>query len=241
MENKFTLTLSDGTILENIGLTGNNWISEEKIDDSVFNDEALKRVEVENVDTGEVEELLNQSLVQNIEYQGEYWFVFREKSHEEILIDALTEKTETLEATVVELQEEVEELKSGYPYVIATIDAVDSPGGDGGGPDFTEKVHMNKLPINQFEIGHAVIENFTVDGENLGTITVEAYAVYNEGIAGSVGADVCDKLVGNLEITWKKGDFSNLYAYIDNETESQITPPYSWDGIAITMTGKDGE
>ena len=237
MENKFTLTLSDGTILENIGLTGNNWISEEKIDDSVFNDEALKHVTIENVDTGDVEELVNQTLVQNIEYNGEYWFIFREKGQVELLAERVEEQT----AIIADLQERVEELESGYPYVIATIDAVDSPGGEGGGPDFTEKVHMNKLPINQFEIGHAVIENFTVDGENLGTITVEAYAVYNEGIAGSVGADVCDKLVGNIEITWKKGDFSNLYAYIDNETESQITPPYSWDGIAITMTGKDGE
>lgn len=240
MENKFTLTLSDGTILENIGLTGNNWISEEKIDDSVFNDEALKRVEVKNVDTGEVEELLNQSLVQNIEYQGEYWFVFREKSHEEILIDALTEKTETLEATVVELQEEVEELKSGYPYVIATIDAVDSPGGEGGGPTFSDKVKLNITHKNHYEEGYATIKNFTVSGENLGTITVKAWAVFNEGIAGSIGADVSEKLVGNIDITWKKDDFSNLYAYIDNETESQTTPPFSWDSITITMTHAQG-
>ena len=98
-------------MLENIGKNGDNWISEETIDDSVFTDEALKRVEIENIDTGEVEELLNQSLVQNIECQGAYWFIFREKSHEEMLIDTLTKQTEVLVAAVTDLETRVEEIE----------------------------------------------------------------------------------------------------------------------------------
>ena len=51
--------------------------------------------------------------MQNIEFNGEYWFTFREKSHEEVLIDTLTKKTEELTATVTEMNEKVEEIIGG--------------------------------------------------------------------------------------------------------------------------------
>ena len=62
-----TIKLSDGTVLENIGLTGNNYISEEKIDDSVFNDEALKHVTIENVDTEQYRDNVDNQEPENLE------------------------------------------------------------------------------------------------------------------------------------------------------------------------------
>ena len=101
-------------MLEGIGLTGNNYISAEKINDSVFNDEALKRVEIVNDETKETEILENQTLVQNIEYNGEYWFIFREKGQVELLeekVEAQAEVITALTETIEDLQERVEELE----------------------------------------------------------------------------------------------------------------------------------
>ena len=102
MEKTFTITLADGTVLENLGLTGNNFVSEEKIDDSVFENN-LDKVEVYDSATGETQVLHDGDLVQNIEYEGEYWFIIREKTKEEVDI-------ETLNGAIMELAEIIGDL-----------------------------------------------------------------------------------------------------------------------------------
>lgn len=88
MEKTIKITLSDGTVLENLGLTGNNFVSDEKIDDSVFEDN-LDKVEIFDSATDEKQVLHDADLVQNIKYGDEYWFILREKTKEEVDIEAL--------------------------------------------------------------------------------------------------------------------------------------------------------
>ena len=102
MDKTITITLADGTVLENIGLNGNNFISEEPIADSVFEDN-LGRVEIVDSATGTTQILRDAELVQNIAYGEEYWFVFREKSDAEKDIEALN-------SAIIELAEIIGEL-----------------------------------------------------------------------------------------------------------------------------------
>lgn len=102
MEKTFKITLSNGTVLEGLGLNGNNYISEKKIKDSVFEDN-LSRVEILDTATGETTILRDAELVQNIKVGSEYWFVFREKSQEELEIEALN-------GAIIELAEIIGEL-----------------------------------------------------------------------------------------------------------------------------------
>lgn len=88
MEKTFKITLADGTVLDNLGLTGNNYVSDKKIKDSVFEGN-LDRVEIYDSATGKTTIMRDAELVQNIKYGSAYWFIFREKSYEEIEIEAL--------------------------------------------------------------------------------------------------------------------------------------------------------
>ena len=102
MEKTITITLADGTKLENLGLNGNNYISDEEIDSTVFEDN-LHRVEIHDSETGETTVLHDAELVQLVKYDEEYWFIFREKSSEEADIEALN-------AAIIELAEIIGDL-----------------------------------------------------------------------------------------------------------------------------------
>ena len=118
MEKQFTITLSDGTVLDNIGLTGNNYISKKKIKDEVFSDTALKRVEILDKETGDIEVLENQALVQNIKYEDEYWFIFRTKSDTELLAEVVEAQAELIQA----LETRVETLEHGDIILVDVMD-----------------------------------------------------------------------------------------------------------------------
>ena len=82
MEEKiYKITLGDGTEISNLKLNGNNFISTEKIDESVFVDNCSPVTISDGVsDTVHP----NMELVQIVEqFPGEYWFVLRDISHEE--------------------------------------------------------------------------------------------------------------------------------------------------------------
>lgn len=102
MEKTITITLADGTVLEDLGLNGNNFISDVPIADSVFEDN-LGRVEICDSATEETEILHDAELVQNIACGEEYWFVFREKSDAEKDIEAIN-------GAIIELAEIIGEL-----------------------------------------------------------------------------------------------------------------------------------
>lgn len=101
----YKITLNDGTILENLELNGNNYISKEKISESVFTAKALKRVEVLDEESGLAEVLNDTMLIQLMETNGEYWFILAEKPsyvrHEE----EMKERVDAAEEAITELYE----------------------------------------------------------------------------------------------------------------------------------------
>lgn len=82
MEEKiYKIILGDGTEISNLKLNGNNFISTEKIEESVFADNCSP-VTISGGTTETVHP--NMELVQIVEQvPGEYWFVLRDISEEE--------------------------------------------------------------------------------------------------------------------------------------------------------------
>lgn len=82
MEEKiYKITLGDGSEISNLKLNGNNFISTEKIEESVFADNCYP-VTISDGITETVHP--NMELVQIVEQiPGEYWFVLRDISEEE--------------------------------------------------------------------------------------------------------------------------------------------------------------
>lgn len=77
----YTITLEDGTILENLVLNGNNFISETPMDASIFeNNLQTVRVTGPNVD----ETFENLALASLREDGGKYWLALRSLSDQEL-------------------------------------------------------------------------------------------------------------------------------------------------------------
>ena len=80
-EKIYTITLEDGTKIENLRLNGNNFISQEQIDPEIF-DGNLGKVMINDGENDEVHE--NMGLVQVTQMGKEYWFVLRDIPESEI-------------------------------------------------------------------------------------------------------------------------------------------------------------
>lgn len=77
----YKIKLADGTELNNLKLNGNNFISENIIDDEVFRDN-LSTVIISN--ENESTEYKNMKLVQNKVHGSQSWFILVEKTKEEL-------------------------------------------------------------------------------------------------------------------------------------------------------------
>ena len=77
------ITLQDGTVLENLKLNGNNFISDTIIETSIFQDN-LGNVQIEDED-GNVAEYRFMKLIQNIVVDGKSWFILAEQSENDLL------------------------------------------------------------------------------------------------------------------------------------------------------------
>jgi len=76
----YVITLADGTIIENLTLNGNNYISSEPIEADIFAGNCAPMT----ISDGENEEIHeNAELVQCVQYGNEWWIVFRDISDEE--------------------------------------------------------------------------------------------------------------------------------------------------------------
>lgn len=96
----YTITLADGTVVENLQLNGNNFISDTLIEDSVF-DNNLSTV---TFSYGEKEKTYhNMVLIQNMVYGGKSWFILAEKTAEQIREERIAE----LEAQNADLANQV--------------------------------------------------------------------------------------------------------------------------------------
>lgn len=80
-EKIYKITLADGTILENLRLNGNNFISATAVEAAVFKGNCSPVV----INDGTADEIHdNMELIQVTETNGEYWFILRDISQEEI-------------------------------------------------------------------------------------------------------------------------------------------------------------
>lgn len=82
MEDKiYKITLSDETVLDNLRLNGNNFISSSEIDESVFDGNCS----IVTINDGEKDEVhMNMELVQITKVNDKYWFVLRDVPETEL-------------------------------------------------------------------------------------------------------------------------------------------------------------
>lgn len=81
----YTITLHDGTKLENLELNGNNFIAKGVIEDSVFTDNLATVVITDGTTTDNYTDM---ALVINRVENGRSWFVLREKTEQEKMEEA---------------------------------------------------------------------------------------------------------------------------------------------------------
>lgn len=77
----YVISLADGTLLKNLKMNGNNFVSRERIEPSVF----LGNCTTVTIDDGtNVETHNNMELVQLTKVNNEFWFVLRELTAREL-------------------------------------------------------------------------------------------------------------------------------------------------------------
>lgn len=81
-DKKYSIILADGTIIENLVLNGDNFISQNPIVSSMF-DGNCSPVLINDGENEEIHE--NMSLVQITKMEYEYWFVLRDISKDELM------------------------------------------------------------------------------------------------------------------------------------------------------------
>ena len=96
----YTITLSDGTKLENLNLNGNNYISETLIEDDVFKDN-LSTVTISN---GEITNTYkDMTLIGNRIYDGKSWFILGEKTVQQKKEEEFSRKLSEMEQVITVL------------------------------------------------------------------------------------------------------------------------------------------
>lgn len=80
MEN-YTIILSDGIVLDNLKLNGNNYISTIPLTEDIFKNNLIPVVIITNEVENHHEHM---KLIQVKQYGNEYWFVLEDVSEEEI-------------------------------------------------------------------------------------------------------------------------------------------------------------
>lgn len=85
-EKTYKITLADGTMLENLSLNGNNFISASEVDASIFESNCCP-VTINDGETDEIHD--NMELVQVTKVDGKYWIVLRDISEKELERDKM--------------------------------------------------------------------------------------------------------------------------------------------------------
>jgi len=77
----YKITLADGTVIDNLRLNGNNYISDKELTADMFLGNLAKVI----VNDGERDTVYeNMELVQIVKYDEEYWFVLRTMTKREL-------------------------------------------------------------------------------------------------------------------------------------------------------------
>lgn len=80
-EKTYKITLADGTELDNLSLNGNNYISTELVNPVIFEGNCSPVI-INDGTTDEIHD--NMELVQITEVNGQYWFILRDISLDEL-------------------------------------------------------------------------------------------------------------------------------------------------------------
>ena len=85
MEKSWKITLSDGTQLKDLKLSGNNYISETEVTEDMF-DGKLSKVVMEGIEDGQEvrRECEHMQLIQIVHYEDGYYFALRELTQAEL-------------------------------------------------------------------------------------------------------------------------------------------------------------
>lgn len=97
----YTITLANGTKLENLELNGNNYISETVIEDSVFEGN-LDTVEISDGSTTET--FTDMRLMSNIVHDNHSWFVLGEKSAQQKAMERIEKLYTTNADSITDIQ-----------------------------------------------------------------------------------------------------------------------------------------
>ena len=103
----YKITLHDGTVLDNLELNGNNFISEKVIDDSVF-DGNLDTVTISNGETTKT--YTDMKLMSNRVDGGKSWFVLGEKTEQEKAMERLVAALNVNAESITDVQLALAEL-----------------------------------------------------------------------------------------------------------------------------------
>ena len=103
----YKITLHDGTVLDNLELNGNNYISEKVIDDSVF-DGNLDTVTITDGKTTET--FTDMKLMSNRVDGGKSWFVLGEKAEQEKAMERLVSALSVNAESITDVQLALAEL-----------------------------------------------------------------------------------------------------------------------------------
>lgn len=97
----YTITLADGTKLENLELNGNNYISDTVIEDSVFEGN-LDTVKISDGSTTET--FTDMRLMSNIVRDGRSWLVLGEKSAQQKAMERIEKLYTTNADSITDIQ-----------------------------------------------------------------------------------------------------------------------------------------
>ena len=94
----YTIKLNNGTIISNLVLNGNNFISDKIISDDIFTNN-LKKVEISDGKSTQIYQVM--MLVANRVIDGKSWFILAEKTQEQKEKEALENNISDIYATLI--------------------------------------------------------------------------------------------------------------------------------------------
>lgn len=102
---QYNIKFGDGTSLKNLELNGNNFITDEEIDESYFTETKLNYVEITS-DEGKTETYYDMMLIQCRKWNGDKtWFIIAQKTEDQKKEEALTKENILLKAQIKALDE----------------------------------------------------------------------------------------------------------------------------------------
>lgn len=108
---QYTITLADGRKLTGLSKNGDNFVSTEKVDESIFDN----NLSTMTVSDGETEETFKDMVfIQQMEWvDGTFYLAFREKTQQEKILEVITANTNGLTDVQVALAEVYEMILGG--------------------------------------------------------------------------------------------------------------------------------